>query len=61
MVWAHEQRLVIRFAFDGVTYGDDIVLYDAAQAEPFYYAAQTFQVINYLNGAFAVWQVMGQW
>lgn len=61
MVWAHDNRIVIRFSYDGVTYGDDTVLYDAAQAEPFYLSAQRFQVINFVPGSTAVYQVMGQW
>ncbi len=61
LVWTHNNRLVIRFAFDGVTYGDDIVLYDAPQAEPLYMSALSCQVINYLPGATAVYQIMGQW
>lgn len=61
LVWVHDNRLVIRFSFDGVAYGDDIILYDAAQAEPFYYSAQKFQVINFVAGSNSVWQVMGQW
>ncbi len=61
LVWTHNNRIVIRFSFDGVTYGDDIVLYDAPQAEPFYLSAQACQVINYLPGATAVYQIMGQW
>lgn len=61
MVWVHNNRVVIRFAFDGANYGDDIVLYDSPQAEPFYMSAQACQVINYLPGSIAVYQVMGQW
>lgn len=61
LVWAHMNRIVIRFSFDGVNYGDDIVLYDAPQAEPFYMSALACQVINYLPGAIAVYQIMGQW
>jgi len=61
MVWTHNNRAVYRFTFDGVTYGDDIILYDAPQAEPLYMSAQRFQVQNHVNGSFAVWQVMGQW
>ena len=61
MAWIHDQRAVVRFAFDGVTYGDDIVLYPALQAEPFYLSAQSVQVINFTNGSFANYQIMGQW
>jgi len=61
MVWVHDNRLVIRFAFTGVAWGDDIVLYDAPQAEPFYLSAQSFQVQNFVNGSLALYQVMGQW
>lgn len=61
MVWVHDSRIVIRFSFDGVTYGDDIVLYDSPQAEPFFMSAQACQVINYVPGAVAVYQIMGQW
>jgi hypothetical protein len=61
MVWIHDNRAVIRFSFDGTTYGDDILLYDSPQAEPFYYAAQSFQIVSMITGSAAVWQVMGQW
>lgn len=61
LVWAHDNRLVIRFSFDGVDFGDDIVLWDSPQAEPFYQSAQKFQVQNYVNGAASIYQVMGQW
>ena len=61
LVWVHDNKLVIRFSFVGDNYGDDIVLYDAPQAEPVYLAAQKFQVINQTPGSAAQWQVMGQW
>lgn len=60
-VWVHDARMVIRFSFDGVTYGNDVVLYDAPQAEPFYLCALRCQVINYANAQIATYQVMGQW
>ena len=61
LVWVHDSRMVIRFSFDAVTYGDDIVLFDAPQAEPLYMSVQSFQVQNFVSGAISVWQVMGQW
>ncbi len=61
MAWAHDSRMVIRFSFDSILFGDDIVLFDAAQAEPFYMSALAFQVQNYTSGSVSVWQVMGQW
>lgn len=60
-VFAHENRLVIRFAFSGVLWGDDIILWDAAQSEPFYLSAQSFQVQNYVAGSNCIFQVIGQW
>ena len=61
LVWCHDQRMVIRFSFDGVVWGEDFELYDAPQAEPLYMSAQKFQVQNRVNGAQAIFQVMGQW
>jgi len=61
MVWVHNNRIVIRFSFGGTDYGDDIVLYDSPQAEPFYMSAQAIQVINFVPGSTALYQIMGQW
>jgi len=61
MVWTHNNQAVYRFSFNGLTYGDDIVLWDAPQAEPIYLSAQRFQVQNYVNGSFAIFQVKGSW
>ncbi len=64
LVWAHTNRIVIRFSFEATgvdNWGNDIVLYDALQAEPFYMSAQRCQVINYVPGSTATYQVMGQW
>lgn len=61
MAFTHENRAVYRFTFDGVKYEDDIILWDAPQAEPFYYSALGFQVQNYVNGAYAIWQILGFW
>ncbi len=60
-VWVHDARIVIRFSFDGVTWGDDIVLKDSPQAENFYHSALRCQVINYTNALIATYQIMGQW
>jgi len=61
LVFTHDNRAVYRFSFDGTAFGDDLILWDAPQAEPIYMSAQSFQVQNYVNGSFAVFQVMGQW
>lgn len=64
LVWAHNAQIVIRFNFQLLgddNWGDDIVLYDALQAEPFYLSAQRCQVINKVPGSTALYQVMGQW
>ena len=61
LVWTHNNQAVYRFAFEGTAFGDDIILYDAPQAEPIYMSAQAFQVQNHVNGSFATFQVMGQW
>ncbi len=62
LVFVHNAQLVIRFRYSGAAaWGDDIVLWDAPQAEPLYLSAQFFQVQNYVAGSFALFQVMGQW
>lgn len=64
LVWTHTNRIVIRFSFEASgddNWGDDIVLYDAAQAEPLFMSAQRAQVINYVSGSIAQYQIMGQW
>ncbi len=61
LVWAHHNRLVIRFAYTGSDFNDDIILWDAPQAEPLYMSVQAFQVQNYVSGSDSVYQVMGQW
>ena len=61
MVWVWDQFAVLRLSFDGITYGDDIVLHNAPQAEPFYYCAQKAQIINFTPGATAIYQIKGQW
>ena len=51
----------MRFSFDGITFGDDVVLKDSPQSENFYQSALACQVINYTNGLLATYQIMGQW
>ncbi len=66
-VWAHDNRVVIRFSFSGVQadgsieWGDDIVMFDAPQAEPYYMSARLCQAINFVSGSIALYQIMGQW
>lgn len=62
MVFVHNNRLVLRWRFSAdADWGDPIILWDAPQAEPFYHSAQYFQVMNYVPGSTALWQVIGQW
>lgn len=60
-VWIWNQNAVIRFSYDGIVWGDDIVIWDSVQAEPFYLSAMSAQVINFTNGSLATYQIMGQW
>jgi len=62
LVFAHNAQLVIRFRYSATAaWGNDIVLWDAPQAEPIYLSAQYFQVQNYVAGSPCIFQVIGQW
>lgn len=63
LIWIKtwDNRMYVRFSYDGVNFGDGILFDPDHPPVPLWYTAQSFQVRNAVAGSVANYSIEGYW